>query len=157
MRIDPFYILKMLPNMAAATVALQFGFQGHNNTTITACAASTQAIGEAFEVVRRGRAEVMLTGGTEAGISELGLAALLRHARALDPQRRADEGQPPLRQRPRRLRLRGGRRDPGARKPGARPTTAARRSWRSWPATAPRPTPTTRSRPAKTAPARCAR
>jgi 3-oxoacyl-[acyl-carrier-protein] synthase II len=75
MRIDPFYILKMLPNMAAATVALQLGLQGHNNTTITACAASTQAIGEAFEVVRRGRAEVMLTGGTEAGISELGLAS----------------------------------------------------------------------------------
>ncbi len=74
MRIDPFYILKMLPNMAAATVALQYGFQGHNNTSITACAASTQAIGEAFSVVRCGRAEVMLTGGTEAGISELGLA-----------------------------------------------------------------------------------
>ena len=75
MRIDPFYILKMLPNMAAATVALQYGFQGHNNTAITACAASTQAIGEAFSVVRCGRADVMLTGGTEAGISELGLAS----------------------------------------------------------------------------------
>jgi 3-oxoacyl-[acyl-carrier-protein] synthase II len=75
MRMDPFYILKMLPNMAAATVALQFGLQGHNNTNITACAASTQAIGEAMEVVRRGRADVMLTGGTEAGISELGLAS----------------------------------------------------------------------------------
>ena len=75
MRIDPFYILKMLPNMAAAQVALQFGLQGHNNTAITACAASTQAIGEAMEVVRRGRADVMLTGGTEAGISELGLAS----------------------------------------------------------------------------------
>ncbi|MBE3112127.1 MAG: beta-ketoacyl-ACP synthase II [Acidobacteria bacterium] len=75
MRIDPFYILKMLPNMAAAQVALQFGLKGHNNTNITACAASTQAIGEAMEVVRRGRADVMLTGGTESGISELGLAS----------------------------------------------------------------------------------
>jgi 3-oxoacyl-[acyl-carrier-protein] synthase II len=75
MRIDPFFILKILPNMAAAQVALQFGLKGHNNTNITACAASTQAIGEAMEVIRRGRADVMLTGGTEAGISELGLAA----------------------------------------------------------------------------------
>jgi 3-oxoacyl-[acyl-carrier-protein] synthase II len=74
MRIDPFYILKMLPNMAAAHVALQFGLQGHNNTTITACAASTQAIGEAMEVVRRGRADVMLAGGAESAITELGLA-----------------------------------------------------------------------------------
>ena len=74
MRMDPFYILKMLPNMAAAHVALQFGLKGHNNTTTTACAASTQAMGEAMEVVRHGRADVMVTGGTEAGISELGLA-----------------------------------------------------------------------------------
>jgi len=49
--------------------------KGHNSTVITACAASTQAIGEALEVVRHGRAEVMLTGGTEAGISEIGLAS----------------------------------------------------------------------------------
>ena len=75
MRIDPFYVLKMLPNMAAAQVALQYGLKGHNNTVITACAASTQAIGEALEVVRHGRAEVMLTGGTEAGISQIGLAS----------------------------------------------------------------------------------
>lgn len=75
MRIDPFFVLKMLPNMAAAQVALQYGLKGHNNTVITACAASTQAIGEALEVIRHGRAEVMLTGGTEAGISEIGLAS----------------------------------------------------------------------------------
>jgi 3-oxoacyl-[acyl-carrier-protein] synthase II len=75
MRMDPFYIPKMLPNMAAAQVAIQFGLKGYNNTAITACAASTQAIGEALEVIRRGKADVMVTGGTEAGISELGLAS----------------------------------------------------------------------------------
>jgi len=75
MRMDPFYIPKMLPNMAAAQVAIQFGLKGYNNTAITACAASTQAIGEALEVIRRGKADVMITGGTEAGISELGLAS----------------------------------------------------------------------------------
>jgi len=61
--------------MAAAQVAIQFGLKGYNNTAITACAASTQAIGEALEVIRRGKADVMITGGTEAGISELGLAS----------------------------------------------------------------------------------
>ena len=75
MRMDPFYVPKMLPNMAAAQVAIQFGLGGYNSTAITACAASTQAIGDALEVIRRGKAEVMLTGGTEAGICEMGLAS----------------------------------------------------------------------------------
>ena len=75
MRMDPFFVPKMLPNMAASQVAIQFGLGGFNNTAITACAASTQAIGDALEVIRRGKAEVMLTGGTEAGICEMGLAS----------------------------------------------------------------------------------
>jgi 3-oxoacyl-[acyl-carrier-protein] synthase II len=75
MRMDPFYVPKMLPNMAASQVAIQFGLGGYNNTAITACAASTQAIGDALEVIRRGKAEVMVTGGTEAGICEMGLAS----------------------------------------------------------------------------------
>jgi len=74
MRVDPFYLPKMLPNMAAAQVSMIFGAKGFSNTTITACAASTQALGEARDVIRLGRAEVMLAGGTEAGISELGLS-----------------------------------------------------------------------------------
>ncbi|MER3420889.1 MAG: beta-ketoacyl-[acyl-carrier-protein] synthase II, partial [Chloroflexota bacterium] len=75
MRVDPFFLPKSLPNMAAAQIALQFGLKGYNSTVVTACAAGTQAIGDAMEVLRRGRMEVMLTGGTEAGISQLGLAA----------------------------------------------------------------------------------
>ena len=75
MRMDPFYVPKMLPNMAASQVAIQFGLGGFNNTAITACAASTQAIGDALEVIRRGKADVMLTGGTEAGICEMGLSS----------------------------------------------------------------------------------
>jgi len=74
MRVDPFYLPKMLPNMAAAQVSMIFGARGFSSTTITACAASTQALGEARDVIRLGRAEVMLAGGTEAGISELGLS-----------------------------------------------------------------------------------
>jgi 3-oxoacyl-[acyl-carrier-protein] synthase II len=74
MRLDPLYLAKMLPNMAAAQVAMIFGAKGFSSTTMTACAASTQALGEARDVIRLGRAEVMLAGGTEAGISELGLS-----------------------------------------------------------------------------------
>jgi 3-oxoacyl-[acyl-carrier-protein] synthase II len=75
MRIDPFYMLKALPNMAAAQLTLQHHAKGYTGTIVTACAAATQAIGEATNVVRRGEADVMLTGGTEAGICELGMAS----------------------------------------------------------------------------------
>jgi 3-oxoacyl-[acyl-carrier-protein] synthase II len=74
-RMDPFYMVKMLPNMAAAQVAMRHGAKGYNATISTACASAGNAMGEALEMIRYGRADVMLTGGTEAGISELGLAA----------------------------------------------------------------------------------
>ncbi|MEX2229594.1 MAG: beta-ketoacyl-ACP synthase II [Dehalococcoidia bacterium] len=74
MRVDPLYMAKMLPNMAAANTTIQFGLLGYTNTVTTACAAGTQAIGDAVEVIRRGAADVMVAGGTEAGICELGLA-----------------------------------------------------------------------------------
>ena len=72
-RISPYYIPMMLPNMAAANVSRVYGATGYIGTTITACAAGTQAIGEATEVIRRGGADVMVAGGTEAGICEIGL------------------------------------------------------------------------------------
>jgi 3-oxoacyl-[acyl-carrier-protein] synthase II len=73
-RVDPLYMAKMLPNMAAGNVTIQLGLLGYTNTVSTACAAGVQAIGDAMEVIRRRAADVMLAGGTEAGISELGLA-----------------------------------------------------------------------------------
>ena len=73
MRIDPFFFPKMLPNMAAAHIALQFGARGYNNTVITACAAGTQAIGDALDLIRAGRVDAVITGGTESALSELGL------------------------------------------------------------------------------------
>ncbi len=74
MRMSPFFVPMILPNMAAATVSRYVGAQGYNSTATTACAASNQAMGEALEVLRRGAADVVLAGGTEAGISQLGLA-----------------------------------------------------------------------------------
>lgn len=73
LRISPFYIPVMLVNMCSANVSRVFGLLGYTNTCVTACAASTQAIGEAAEVIRRGAADVILTGGAEAGICELGM------------------------------------------------------------------------------------
>jgi len=75
MRMDPLLMPKSLPNMAAGQVSLQFGLKGYTGTMVTACAAATQAIGEAAEVIRRGAADVILSGGSEAGISQLGLGA----------------------------------------------------------------------------------
>ena len=74
MRMSPFFFPMILPNMAAATVSRYTGAQGYNSTAVTACAASNQAIGDAMGVIRRGGADVVLAGGTEAGISQLGLA-----------------------------------------------------------------------------------
>ncbi|MCC6960344.1 MAG: beta-ketoacyl-ACP synthase II [Dehalococcoidia bacterium] len=74
MKLDPLYLARSLGNMAGAQVALQYGLRGYNGTIVTACAAGTQAIGEASMLIRSGRADVVLTGGCEAGISELGLA-----------------------------------------------------------------------------------
>ena len=73
MRMSPFFIPMILPNMAAANVSRTYGLKGYTSTIITACAAGTQGIGEGAEVIRRGAADVVLGGGCEAGISQLGL------------------------------------------------------------------------------------
>ena len=74
MRMSPFFFPMVLPNMAAANVSNYLGAKGYNATVSTACAASNHAIGEALGVIRHGGAEVVLAGGTEAGISQLGLS-----------------------------------------------------------------------------------
>ena len=74
MRIDPFFMAKMLPNMAAAQLSMTLGTKGYSNTVITACAAGTQAMGDSLDLIRAGRADVVLTGGAEAALCELGLS-----------------------------------------------------------------------------------
>ena len=74
MRLNPFFMPIILPNMAAGQVSLIFGLTGFSSTITTACAAATQAIGEAVEVIRLGKAEVMLAGGSEAAITPTGVA-----------------------------------------------------------------------------------
>lgn len=72
---NPLYAAVILPNMAAASVAMQFKVRGPNTTMTTACAASTHAIGDATHIIQRGDADVMLAGGTEAGLCEVGIYA----------------------------------------------------------------------------------
>ena len=90
-RISPFFFPMVLPNMASANLSRTFGAFGPSSTVVTACAASTQSVGEAAEMIKRGAADVMITGGTEAGISQLGLAgfAVMRalSTRNDDPER----------------------------------------------------------------------
>ena len=74
MRIDPLFFPKTLTNMAAGQLSMMFGIKGYNTTITTACSAGTQAIGESLDVIRNGRADVVLCGGTEAPLCELGLA-----------------------------------------------------------------------------------
>ena len=73
MRLSPFFFPMILPNMATSQVSRVLGLKGFTNTVTTACAAGTQGVGDALEVLRRGSADVMVAGGTEAGISQLGL------------------------------------------------------------------------------------
>ena len=75
MRVSPFYIVTAPCNMAAYHLAQEFQILGYNNTFVTACAAGTQAIGEAANVIFRGDADMVLAGGSEASICELSTAA----------------------------------------------------------------------------------
>ncbi|HEY7590332.1 MAG TPA: beta-ketoacyl-ACP synthase II [Candidatus Limnocylindrales bacterium] len=69
-RISPFFVPYGIPNVGAGQIAIQFGMLGPNFTTVSACATGGHAIGEAWETIRRGDAEVMIAGGSEAGIIE---------------------------------------------------------------------------------------
>ncbi|MEE8470017.1 MAG: beta-ketoacyl-ACP synthase II [Dehalococcoidia bacterium] len=74
MKMTPLFMPIILPNMAAGQISLTFGLKGFTSTISTACAAATQAIGEAVEVIRHNKADVMVAGGTEAGITPTGVA-----------------------------------------------------------------------------------
>ncbi len=73
-RVSPFFVPMMIANMAGAHVAINNGFKGPNLTTVSACASSTNSVGEAFRLVRDGYADIMVTGGTEAPIISLAMA-----------------------------------------------------------------------------------
>ncbi|MGE0593494.1 MAG: beta-ketoacyl-ACP synthase II [Vicinamibacterales bacterium] len=72
-RISPFFIPSAIINLAAGQVSIRFGAKGPNSATCTACSASAHAIGDAFEIIRRGDADAMIAGGSEAAITPMGV------------------------------------------------------------------------------------
>ncbi|MCL4506687.1 MAG: beta-ketoacyl-ACP synthase II [Chloroflexi bacterium] len=74
-RVSPFAVPMMLPDTATGQVAIHFKIKGPNFCVVSACASGTNAIGEAFELIRAGRASTVLTGGTEAPINAFAIAA----------------------------------------------------------------------------------
>ncbi len=77
--INPYLLPMLIPNMAAGQIAMEWGIRGPSSCTVTACSASAQAVGEAFDMIRLGRADAMVCGGAEASITRLcisGFAAM---------------------------------------------------------------------------------
>ncbi len=70
----PFFIPKMIANIASGLLSIRFGFRGPNYTTVSACASASHAIIEAFNKIRLGKVDIMITGGSEAGVNEVGIA-----------------------------------------------------------------------------------
>lgn len=68
-RFNPFLIPKMIPDMAAGFISIRYGFMGPNYATVSACASSSHAMGNAFDLIRLGKSDIIVTGGAEAGIT----------------------------------------------------------------------------------------
>lgn len=72
-KFNPFFIPKMIANIAGGLISVRFGFKGPNFTTVSACASSTHAMIESMNLIRYGKADIFITGGSEAAINEAGL------------------------------------------------------------------------------------
>jgi 3-oxoacyl-[acyl-carrier-protein] synthase II len=72
-RFSPFFIPKMISDIAAGQISIKFGFRGPNYATTSACASSTNALIDSFWLIRYGKADVMVTGGSEAAVNEAGI------------------------------------------------------------------------------------
>jgi 3-oxoacyl-[acyl-carrier-protein] synthase II len=74
-RVSPFFVPMFMANVASALVSMRYGFQGPNYATVSACASSGHAVGDAFRLIRSGEADVMVAGGAEAAITPLAIAS----------------------------------------------------------------------------------
>jgi 3-oxoacyl-[acyl-carrier-protein] synthase II len=72
-RFNPFFIPKMIPDLSAGHISIKYGFRGPNYVTVSACASSTNALYDAFTFLRLGKADVIVSGGSEAAICEAGV------------------------------------------------------------------------------------
>ena len=74
-RVSPFFVPMFIPDIAAGLVSIRYGLKGPNYATVSACASSAHAIGDSFNLIRHGQADAMVTGGAEAAITGLTVAA----------------------------------------------------------------------------------
>lgn len=81
-RVSPFFVPMMIPDMAAGQVSIALGAKGINSCTVTACSSGANSIGDAFKVIQRGDADIMITGGSEAPLTNMAFAGFSA-ARAL--------------------------------------------------------------------------
>ncbi len=72
-RINPFFIPKMIADIASGHISIKYGFRGPNYVTVSACASSTNAIIDAFNLIRLGKSDAIVTGGSEAAVNEMGI------------------------------------------------------------------------------------
>ena len=72
-RFNPFFIPKMISDIAAGVISIKYGFRGPNFTTVSACASSSNAIIDSFNYIRLGKADIIITGGSEASVNEAGV------------------------------------------------------------------------------------
>lgn len=72
-RFNPFFIPKMIADIAAGHISIKYGFRGPNYVTVSACASSTNAIIDSFNLIRLGKANAIITGGSEAAVNEMGM------------------------------------------------------------------------------------
>ncbi len=77
-RVSPFMIPKLMVNAASGNISVRFGLKGPNSAVATACASATNAIGDAFKLIQNGIADVMVTGGSEAALTPMGLSGFAR-------------------------------------------------------------------------------
>ena len=74
-RISPFTVPKMMVNAGSGSVAIMYGLRGPNFSVVTACASAAHSIGESYRIIQRGEADIMLTGGSEVGVTRVGLGS----------------------------------------------------------------------------------
>lgn len=72
--VNPYLLPMMIPNMVTGNVAMEWGIRGHNSCTVTACSASAQAIGDAMDLIRAGRVDAVVCGGSEAAVTRVAIA-----------------------------------------------------------------------------------
>ena len=81
-RVSPFMVPMMIVNMAAGQISIHLGAKGPNITVVSACASGTNAVGDAFKLIQRGDADIVISGGTEASITPLAFSGFCEIGRA---------------------------------------------------------------------------